>query len=683
MFPSRLIRISLCCTSVALTFGLPESRAADRSWVGPARGEWGDAANWSGGVVPGESDTAILSGPITVSLVSGRTVGGLMIDDAATLLIEGKGNEGASLTVNTSWTNRGTVRLTNSSTLDQTSSLFQPAGVTMTNIGTFELLPGIGGGVRQLTGSFVNLGAFTVYGGVSITSGATFEQRDGVFTANGLLAVSRGAFRYSGGSIAGANNIELRDAGLSFGPAVTSPCTILVRGANLSTDVPACVTLDVRSGLSTLRSSINRGTIRLVYLFNSTAGQLIVGRGTEFTNVGLIETSSDVDSWRTRVAGYGTWSNEGVIRVHANGPFTNQATFTNRGSIEIEPGGSFLNEAIMSNVGTIVVARGGTLRTNSTFSDFKQGDGRIIVDGLCVLAAGNFLFSGGSIEGSMPVFARGATVSFAPSLPAPWTLIVDTAGTKLASDIPTAVTLELRDTQGTNPSLQIPRSVTSFGTIRMSNTTPGLNAILAVSPGAKLVNAGTFDVLHGANGGNRAIKGSVRNEGTVRVRSDTSLTVTGGWVQSVGASTIFEIASDTEFSQLQVNGPVVLDGRLRVSRLADFDPAIGRVFPILRSWTLADRLSCGEVDGLAIPPDRRFNLRRTATDLALEVVAGPPLAADTDCDCKVDLVDLARVLRNFGTTAGMQRADGDLDGDGAITLDDLTQLLAAFGEGCG
>lgn len=61
------------------------------------------------------------------------------------------------------------------------------------------------------------------------------------------------------------------------------------------------------------------------------------------------------------------------------------------------------------------------------------------------------------------------------------------------------------------------------------------------------------------------------------------------------------------------------------------------------------------------------------------------LTGDVNCDCAVELTDLATLLVSFGlcdTQAGYD-ARADFDGDHCITLTDLATLLVAFGTGCG
>lgn len=58
------------------------------------------------------------------------------------------------------------------------------------------------------------------------------------------------------------------------------------------------------------------------------------------------------------------------------------------------------------------------------------------------------------------------------------------------------------------------------------------------------------------------------------------------------------------------------------------------------------------------------------------------LNGDLNCDCVVNLEDLAMLLGNYGTTAGANYFDGDFNGDGAVDLADLAELLMRYGGEC-
>jgi hypothetical protein len=61
---------------------------------------------------------------------------------------------------------------------------------------------------------------------------------------------------------------------------------------------------------------------------------------------------------------------------------------------------------------------------------------------------------------------------------------------------------------------------------------------------------------------------------------------------------------------------------------------------------------------------------------------GSGLFADLDGDCAIGLSDLAQLLASYGSTSSATYFDGDLDKDGDVDLQDLAELLAAYGSSC-
>jgi hypothetical protein len=68
------------------------------------------------------------------------------------------------------------------------------------------------------------------------------------------------------------------------------------------------------------------------------------------------------------------------------------------------------------------------------------------------------------------------------------------------------------------------------------------------------------------------------------------------------------------------------------------------------------------------------------TPMGMLVVYCP---GDLNGDNATDLSDLTLLLSNFGMLSGATRSQGDLDGDGDVDLSDLTSLLSNFGRLCG
>ena len=63
-------------------------------------------------------------------------------------------------------------------------------------------------------------------------------------------------------------------------------------------------------------------------------------------------------------------------------------------------------------------------------------------------------------------------------------------------------------------------------------------------------------------------------------------------------------------------------------------------------------------------------------------LADPPCPGDLNGDYAINLADLAQLLSNYGTTSGASYEDGDLDEDEDVDLADLAALLGVYGTTC-
>ncbi|MBI5862961.1 MAG: hypothetical protein HZB38_00325, partial [Planctomycetes bacterium] len=131
-----------------------------------------------------------------------------------------------------------------------------------------------------------------------------------------------------------------------------------------------------------------------------------------------------------------------------------------------------------------------------------------------------------------------------------------------------------------------------------------------------------------------------------------------------------------EFDTFGANGAVALDGTLRVHVAAGFAPQLGDEFVILTAGSRS-----GTFEQIVTPnpgPNNAWRVRYEPTRAVLTVTCPP----DIDGDHAVSLQDLAQLLAHFGAQSGAAGEDGDMDGDTDVDLQDLASLLATFGTTC-
>lgn len=190
MTPTRLSLTRLALALLPLLHA-GQAQTATVSWVGPARGNWLDAVNWSGGLLPAAGDDVqlgVFDTVITTPAVAGRVTGtgtlrvfsfggntlALSGDSAlGGLTMEGGSFSNSANTViagELNWRSGninglGTTRAEGSATLDLAGGSLLGTGHTLILSGsTRTLAPGGAGqlGTLQLQGNFVNTGLLNV-----------------------------------------------------------------------------------------------------------------------------------------------------------------------------------------------------------------------------------------------------------------------------------------------------------------------------------------------------------------------------------------------------------------------------------------------------------------------------------------------------------------------------------------
>jgi hypothetical protein len=165
-----------------------------RTWIGPAGGAWGTAANWSGGLVPTATQDVFIGGSVaafTVAL-SSPGVQARRLQSNQNLVIAG----GGALTLNGDTLIHGTLTVDGAASvvLGEARSLTIAADLVLDNGAALAL----GGGARLDVGDDLSLtdgssltvrsrSAFGTVGGLWIAEGATIDARDVVIDSTSSL----------------------------------------------------------------------------------------------------------------------------------------------------------------------------------------------------------------------------------------------------------------------------------------------------------------------------------------------------------------------------------------------------------------------------------------------------------------------------------------------------------------
>lgn len=277
-------------------------RAEVRTWVNPGDGSWGEPTNWSGGVVPGEEDTAIITGNVTVTLRTYRSVQALQIDAGATLALLGDGAS-VQLTVSDSLTNNGAIRMFAIYTREAVVYLGDSSAFT--NNGEVRCLAN-GQGLNLIEGRFDNFGQVIVEAGSTLTFRGDVTQFAGTFSAVGRAKFDLGAVEWRGGCMSG--NAEFLHANLLVSGPDAEPCDLFVNFvyesrllANLSSS--ARINVGIGKYLRVASGAQNAGGIVL------RGGQLVVDGPEPLVSSGSINAavSSSII--------YGEFINDGTFGI--------------------------------------------------------------------------------------------------------------------------------------------------------------------------------------------------------------------------------------------------------------------------------------------------------------------------------------------------------------------------------
>ncbi len=514
-----------------------------------------------------------------------------------TLQLESTCSEHAVVTAAGSFTNAGTLILTNGDGCGNNATLVVSNGGTLTNSGAMQV-PAPGGGARTIQSNLTNTGTVTINQPTSYNAGGTtFDNQGTVTIANGVtFTVSNGAAftndttgkvnaSSSSGSgelfATGATFTEKNGTTLGVNPVVVDDSTLVYSGSG----TPGASLIRVRGSSALSGDVLPNQTLQL----ESTCSEhAVVTAAGSFTNAGtLILTNGDGcgNNATLVVSNGGTLTNSGAIQsLPANGgQRTLQGNLTNTGTVTINQPTGY--SGTLLNQGTITLADGVGLTVTGTSSVTNTSTGKINASsssgsGDLFLAGGTtFVEAGGTTLGVNPVIVDDATPSYTGTRATGPSLIRVRGSSALSGNVLPKQTLQLESTCSEHAVVTAAGSFTNAGTLILTNGDGcGNNATLNLN-GGTLTNNGTVQTLR-ASGGQRIIQGNVSNARVVNLGDGITLQVQGNYTQaSTGVLATNITPSGT--GVISVSGSATLAGNAQVIRPNSFVPSVGTSFGIL------------------------------------------------------------------------------------------------------
>jgi hypothetical protein len=544
-----------------------------------------------------------------------------------TLSIESTCSENVTATAAASFTNAGTMKLTNADGCGDNATLTISEG-TLTNTGKL-ITEHAAGGARTVQGNLTNTGTLsfnvsTAYSGASGTltnEGALDVAEGNQLNVSGNNAVVNGA----GGNITAPNGAYVsmlsgatftEGAGTTTGvkPVIVDDGTLTYTGAGAST-----IALH---GTSTLNGSL--GAEQTLSIESTCSENGLAEVPTSATNGGTIKlTNGDgCGNNATLDVETGTLTNSGKIVTEpaAGGARTLAGNLTNTGTITTKANTAYTGSGeLLTNSGTIDVAEGTQLSvTGGSVTNASAGNIFAPGSALFYQVGGTFTEASGKTSGTVPVILDDASLKYESTSAEPGSGPIAMRGASTVSGrVRTGNTLILQSTCSENASITDASSLESFGLIEMTNGDGcGDDVTLTLKEGiGTLTNGGTLSILE-PHGGSRTIAGNLVNKATVSLAAAAHLQVNGAYTQTSAGQLRSFIGSASEFGSMTVSGVATIAGLASPRKVGTFKPTLGQSFAILNAASLSGTFS-GEAGEPQIEPGLYYQPAYSATTASL------------------------------------------------------------------
>jgi len=573
------------------------------NWLG-GNGNWGNGADWGGGVVPNNGDgktydvTISNSESETVTLNLNTTISELTLGSYATL----QSVAGDSLTIagGGSFSNSGTLLFNTTG-----SNVTIESGGSLTNNGTLELEAA--GETLSVNGATTNSSGAILY--IMGGSAATFTgnvSNSGVFATGfvggGNTVNVTGTFTNASGAILellGSGDVVNINTLSNSGTLILDSGTTLTitGGGNGVTDVAAGTTYEiggtfnVKNGSTTTAALAKLNSIEgSLTLSNATSNTMTPGSGTlTISNTGSIEVDNG-----TTLSLTGSVNNSGIFDTGFSGgknTVTVSGTFTNNAgaSVNLYSSGDVLNVHALSNSGALTIDAGATLNIT--------GGGK----GVTEVTPGSEL----TIQGTLDVKNGSTTTNGLANLTTVAGMLnLDNGQTNAVTPTDGVLTitsggqLNLSDTRASSTTLSIAGGVSNSGTfttgfdggtntVTVSGTfTNNTGGVLTLDAGANaggtgtdlvsvatLNNSGTVNLVEPGATLDITGTGTLTNSGTINLTrgtlkfSGSSATLTGGGTLILGNSAgtetgVIEVGSNDTGTLTNTNDTITGHGNL-------------------------------------------------------------------------------------------------------------------------
>jgi hypothetical protein len=566
------------------------------NWLG-GTGNWSNGADWSAGQPGSGSDVFINTGNDNVTLDVNASINSLTLG----------GTSGSSTLTNTgivTLTIAGALTINQSGTLTF-STVGVSAGGTVTNAGTVNLTHGGLAGGTIINSGVITLDVGSVNASGSLTNSGSITARDDVTGVGGATIVNSGTISVAtvgssgdltnqSGGVVSARDINVGGNLINRGTIQghsTRSSTLTVTGELINTG-----TVDSSYGSASFGSVNNPGG----GLIRSGA-DIVLGNVTNDGNIQVVSLGAGEPPASFGVGG--NLETSGLLNVAGSGGVG--ASVTVASSITNSLGGLIEVDTLSSMVGASMT-NSGTIRTG--VQGDNPGGNSLQANTLNNLAAGTLLLGGVGDTGQFGSVNNAGSISVANG--ATLNIIAAHAGANASPGFLNSGIVQLNS----GGTLFSARTYTQTG----GQTT--VDGLLHVA-GSGVVNFAGGSVY--GNGGTiqaNTISDAAFNMGDMPNTIGT-MAIRGNYTQGANGSIAFDIASLTSFDQLNVTGHASLNGTLFVALLDGYIPQVGNMFDIMNFAGSSGTFSM--TVGLPINSQEHFVLEYNATNLTLDVVAGP------------------------------------------------------------